>query len=117
MLPLHTKMMTTPADAVNALPASSDSPLTSVLSARAKFYGDFRDQGRITQEMKRILRSSPSWHSMDGHMQEAAEMIVHKLARIVNGNPFYMDSWVDIAGYATLVVDRLPTDEEIDGHT
>jgi len=28
-----------------------------------------------------------------------------------------MDSWVDIAGYATLVVDRLPTDEEIDGHT
>jgi hypothetical protein len=54
---------------------------------------------------------------MDGHMQEAAEMIVHKLARIVNGNPFYMDSWVDIAGYATLVVDRLPTDEEIDGHT
>ena len=34
-------------------------------------------------------------------------MIVHKLARIVNGNPDKVDSWVDIAGYATLVAERL----------
>jgi len=30
-----------------------------------------------------------------------------KLSCIVNGNPDKVDSWVDIAGYATLVSDRL----------
>jgi hypothetical protein len=34
-------------------------------------------------------------------------MIVHKISRIVNGNPDKVDHWVDIAGYATLVADRL----------
>jgi hypothetical protein len=38
---------------------------------------------------------------------EALEMIVHKIGRIVNGNPDKIDHWVDIAGYAKLVADRL----------
>jgi hypothetical protein len=38
---------------------------------------------------------------------EALEMIVHKIGRIVNGNPDVVDHWVDIAGYAKLVSDRL----------
>ena len=32
-------------------------------------------------------------------------MILHKLARILNGDPNYVDSWHDIAGYAILVED------------
>jgi hypothetical protein len=39
--------------------------------------------------------------------REALEMIAHKIARIVNGDPNYADSWLDIAGYAQLVADRL----------
>jgi hypothetical protein len=39
--------------------------------------------------------------------QEALDMIFHKIGRIVNGDPDYADSWIDIAGYATLVADRL----------
>lgn len=38
---------------------------------------------------------------------EALEMIAHKIGRILNGDPGYADSWVDIAGYAQLVADRL----------
>jgi hypothetical protein len=34
-------------------------------------------------------------------------MICHKMARIVNGDADYDDSWIDIAGYATLVAERL----------
>ena len=37
-------------------------------------------------------------------------MIFHKIARITNGDPHYSDSWRDIAGYATLVADRLDND-------
>ena len=34
-------------------------------------------------------------------------MILHKIGRILNGDPNYADSWHDIAGYAKLVEDEL----------
>ena len=34
-------------------------------------------------------------------------MIAHKMGRIVNGDPYYDDSWVDIVGYAQLVINEL----------
>ena len=34
-------------------------------------------------------------------------MITNKMARIVNGDPNYIDNWHDIAGYATLVEQEL----------
>lgn len=44
---------------------------------------------------------------LDPDQREALEMIAHKIARILNGDPNYADSWVDIAGYAKLIADRL----------
>jgi len=46
---------------------------------------------------------------------EALDMIAHKIGRIVNGDPDYEDSWRDIAGYATLVADRLLKDQSRQG--
>ena len=43
--------------------------------------------------------------------REALEMIQHKVARILNGDPTYTDNWIDIAGYATLVANRLEKEE------
>ena len=34
-------------------------------------------------------------------------MIQHKIGRILNGDQTYDDSWKDIAGYATLIVNEL----------
>ena len=39
-------------------------------------------------------------------------MICHKLSRIANGDPFYADSWHDIAGYSQLVVNILEEAEQ-----
>jgi hypothetical protein len=39
-------------------------------------------------------------------------MIAHKIGRILNGDPDYIDSWDDIAGYAKLVADRLRGNEK-----
>jgi hypothetical protein len=39
--------------------------------------------------------------------QEALDMIFAKIGRIINGDADYADSWIDIAGYAKLVADRL----------
>ena len=80
-----------------------------VLTERAKNYGKFSGIGQLTQTFKSIMREAPSWQGMQPDQKESLEMIVHKLARILNGNPDYADSWVDIAGYARLVADRLET--------
>jgi len=37
-------------------------------------------------------------------------MVAHKLGRIVNGDPNYVDSWTDIIGYTRLVEKRLIQD-------
>jgi hypothetical protein len=86
---------------------SNEDSTIAVLDERAKNYGPFIDMATITQEFKNILHAAPSWNNMDADQQESLEMIVHKIARILNGRPDYADSWVDIAGYARLVSERL----------
>lgn len=78
-----------------------------VLEERGSRYGTFKGHASIAQDLKRIMRSAPSYIKMDNSQVEAMEMIMHKIARILNGDPNYDDSWVDIAGYSKLIADEL----------
>lgn len=104
-----TETTTIPFDWNSMLITESQDSTVEVLTERAKNYGKFSNIGQLTQTFKSIMREAPSWPSMQPDQKESLEMIVHKLARILNGNPDYADSWVDIAGYARLVADRLET--------
>jgi hypothetical protein len=79
------------------------------LDTRAKDYGKFKDGAALMQAIKRSMAEHAARHgkAFADDQWEALEMIVHKIGRIVNGNPDVTDHWVDIAGYATLVADRL----------
>jgi hypothetical protein len=83
--------------------------IDETLDERAQDYGKFKDGAALMQGIKRLLADHARVHdkTFADDQWEALEMIVHKIARIVNGNPDKVDSWVDIAGYATLVADRL----------
>jgi hypothetical protein len=81
--------------------------LVETLEERGSRYGKFIDHARITQALKHEIRQGSSFIKMEDDMVEALDMIAHKIGRIVNGDPDYADSWVDIAGYAKLVADRL----------
>jgi len=86
--------------------------ITSTLSARGEKYGPFIGHAEISRALKNVLRfytveRKGSWQTLDADMSEALEMIAHKMARIINGDQNHTDSWVDIAGYAKLVADRL----------
>ena len=85
------------------------SSVDAVLDTRATQYGTFADGAALMQSLKRTLSSHAQAHNKTfaDDQWEALEMIVHKMARIVNGNPDNVDSWTDIAGYATLIADRL----------
>ena len=81
--------------------------IRSVLNQREKNYGDYSDVSDTSQRIKNVLRQNPGWDEMYQFQRESLDMIANKIARIVNGNNDYADSWIDIVGYAQLVVDRL----------
>ena len=87
--------------------------IDQILDERGKRYGKFVDNANISQRLKYTVKDGISGNraEFDDDQKEALEMICHKIARIVNGQPNYADNWVDIAGYAQLVADRLQGNE------
>lgn len=83
------------------------SDIAETLADRGKRYGAFTGHAEITQRLKWDMASTPRWNALAPDQKEALEMIVHKIGRILNGDPDYHDSWHDIVGYAKLVADRL----------
>lgn len=83
--------------------------INTTLTERGRRYGTFKDHAEIAQRLKGVLRKFEAERGcdLDPDQREALEMIAHKIARILNGDPNYADSWHDIAGYAQLVADRL----------
>ena len=81
--------------------------LVDVLTERGKRYGKFTGHATITQGLKAVMFNARADLVLAADQREALDMIAHKIGRIINGDPDYADSWVDIAGYAQLVADRL----------
>jgi len=97
-------------------PATPSASLSDTLAERGKRYGEFKGHAEITMDIKRIITNACA----DRHQvlwddqTEALHMIAHKIGRILNGDPNYADSWIDIAGYAQLVADRLTSAQGAD---
>jgi hypothetical protein len=89
--------------------ANDQGEIVALLTERGHEYGPFRDGAALMQGMKRLMADHARAHdkTFSDDQWEALEMIVHKMGRIVNGNPDKVDHWKDIAGYAMLVADRL----------
>lgn len=81
--------------------------ISETLAERGGHYGPFPEQARITQNIKEAMRDSPNWDTLPCNMKEALDMTAHKIARILNGDPTYKDSWHDIVGYIKLIDDTL----------
>lgn len=77
------------------------------LADRGARYGAFDTHAQITQDLKLTMAATEKWSRLANDQREALEMIAHKIGRILNGDPNHADSWVDIAGYAQLVAQRL----------
>ena len=81
--------------------------IDETLAAREKTYGDYEKVALISQVIKDILREGDQYIYLKAYQLESLDMIANKMARIVNGDPKYHDSWHDIQGYAKLVADKL----------
>ena len=77
--------------------------IDKTLEDRGQRYGVFSEHARITQTIKNAMTDSPNWNLLSPSQKEALEMVAHKVGRILNGDPDYIDSWHDIIGYTRLV--------------
>ena len=73
-----------------------------LLVERQKTHGSFADHARFTQDLKGIMEATASWPPLSAQHKESLHMIVHKIGRILAGNPNFHDHWDDISGYAKL---------------
>ena len=81
--------------------------INEILVERGKRYGPYETTAYIAQQLKMMMHETPSWHKLTAAQREGLEMIQHKIARILNGDPTYEDNWVDLIGYATLVLETM----------
>jgi hypothetical protein len=75
-----------------------------LIEQRAKTHGDFAltaERAARLQDMTRVRIDEPPV------MRHGREMICVKQARIASGDPYCVDHWEDIAGYASLVAEWL----------
>jgi len=83
--------------------------VNTTLDERGKRYGSFPGHAQVTQRLKGVILTELQTRGtcLQFDAMEALDMICHKIGRIINGDPDYADSWHDIAGYATLVENRI----------
>lgn len=84
--------------------------IQDTLDERGKQYGEFESHAEISQALKEVIYQSHGRGLLSDDKREALEMIMHKVARIINGNPEFIDSWRDICGYSQLIVNNLTKD-------
>jgi hypothetical protein len=101
--------MRKPINKETSLPTATGQTVNDTLAERGSRYGSFVGHAHVTQDLKVVVRKHLTIRckELSADQQEALDMIMHKIGRIINGDPNYADSWHDIAGYATLVDKRL----------
>ena len=86
----------------------------ATLEQRGSRYGDFDSHSQLSQTLKSAFHDHVvefgQPEAFTDTINEALDLIFHKLARVANGDPLYDDNFRDIAGYATLVVEHLNKD-------
>lgn len=97
---------------VEAIAAAGAQPITLepasmkdakvLTSVRKEQHGDWMAQSLTANELKKTAHEGSGWNNMSASQQEAVDMILTKVSRIVTGNPYHQDHWDDIGGYALL---------------
>lgn len=73
-----------------------------ILNERQKAYGDFQHNAIIARQLKLYIPNN-----IDPVAGQALCVIMDKIARLLSGDAFHRDTWLDIQGYAQLVIDHV----------
>ena len=81
--------------------------IEKTLKQRGAVYGAFSDNAETSQVLKQTMREAKNWNLLSYAQQEALEMVQHKISRLLNGDPTYLDNVVDILGYTELMLNDM----------
>jgi hypothetical protein len=81
--------------------------IRDILDVRRNTHGDFEEQANLWHDLFETCMATSNWYELTADQQHALVFILTKISRLLVGNHNEPDHWRDIAGYATLVADRL----------
>jgi len=84
----------------------------NIFTMEIKLYGEFEDIARISQKIKDMY-CMYNHDETDPVINEGIDMIIHKLARIINGGSRYIDNYRDIQGYCQLIINHLENEADV----
>ena len=87
----------------------------SILKERQRTHGLYSDTAKVAQMIKSIIAEYNNGLSFI--QRESLDLIATKMARILSGDADEPDHWVDVAGYADLVVFNLKDKKTASGAT
>jgi len=76
----------------------------NLLQERGSTHGLFSNNAVISQSLKEVVRSGVKYSELTAVQKEALDMTLHKISRIVSGNPFEDDHWLDGGNYLHLSI-------------
>lgn len=85
--------------------------IQAVLAERAKTHGTFEVNAYIAQQIKAAMHDTPNWPTLSATHKEALEAVASKLARLLTGDPLYLDTVRDIIGYMQLLYRDIELEE------
>lgn len=85
--------------------------IDDTLAERGKRYGMFVEHAAIAQNIQDVMRVVPGWGRLASDQKQALTVIADKIARMLNGDPDWIDNWHDVIGYAKLVETRMLADQ------
>jgi len=83
--------------------------LEDTLKERGGQHGKFADNAQMTDDFDRLVRTGPNYSRLSCIQKVALYIILHKVSRVVCGDPNHTDHWHDIGGYAKLAEDEAKT--------
>ena len=89
----------------------TDENIKEVTDIREQRYGSLKVQGKLAQDLKDVAHNSSKWNKLLPYQKECIDMVMHKISRILEGDPKYIDSWRDIVGYVSRVVEFLADED------
>ena len=88
--------------------------LEEILDERQSEYGEFEDNANIAFALQKTLVHTNNYPSLPPYQSRAIDMMMFKLARLLTGNNNHLDTWRDLAGYATIVANIIESKSTAD---
>jgi hypothetical protein len=82
--------------------------VSGLITERERTVGDFTEQSEVIEYTLEIWMGARNWGRLAPFQKQALRMLLHKVGRVLVGDPNEVDHWRDGEGYLRLARQRLP---------